>query len=418
MAGIDIKATADLGPITAWFHASADFFIGWKPFTYHARIGIALGASLTLDVGFVTIRITIHVGVGLDIWGPEFGGRAVVDLSIVSFAIDFGNQQQPAPVLTWSEFVDFLPSKTANSTEQPAPLRMAPMMAFALMEEPELKAAAPEPDKGPKTLISIEVARGKLAKDQAAAKASGVDLGVHARDFAIRTHASAPSNNIEFNGTALPQDTSRYLRPGNLKQQFEEHPNLVGVTPYIIDPLPPKGAPLWYDIEVGIKPSNFNKLTSTQIITIQNENGTNQDVMIQLVKGGVASALWGSEGDASNSDRALMTGSVVGIEMLPNIYFPTRTSYIQYYYLVFSTNNVFIEQDTAPTIDTSAYPNAVQIIENMDDGSAFSSTENTREQTVDVLGTLGFDNLSLKNSGALSTQDYVQSAELMHMTAA
>ncbi|WP_299628398.1 DUF6603 domain-containing protein [uncultured Tateyamaria sp.] len=418
MAGIDVKATADLGPISAWFHASADFFIGWKPFTYHIQIGIALGASLTLDIGFVTIRITIHVGVGLDIWGPEFGGRAMVDLSIVSFAIDFGKQKQEAPVLTWSEFIDFLPSKTQKEKEKAAPLRMAPMMAFALMEEPNVAVAAPAADTGPKTLISVEVARGKLAKDQAAADASGVAWVVNGNDFAIRTHASAPSNAINFNNEPLPQDTARYLLPGNLRQQFEERPELIGKLPYIIDPKPPEGAPIWYDLEVGVKPSNLTDLTSTQIITLKNEAGDDQAVMLQLVKSGVASALWGSDGDTSTSDSGLMAGAVVGIEMLPNIYFPKRTSYIQYYYLVFSPNDVFIAQEVAPSIDTGAYPDPGKIIDSMKDGTAFSSTETARTDVVDVLGTLGFDDLAPKNSGALSTQDYVQSAELMHMTAA
>jgi len=101
---------------------------------------------------------------------------------------------------------------------------------------------------------------------------------------------------------------------------------------------------------------------------------------------------------------------------LPPLYFPSSTSYIQYYYLVFSTNNVFIEQDVAPTLVSTPFAKPQTILEDMANGTAFSSTQTTRSAAKDALSALGFDHLKLTNSDKLSTQDYVQPAELIHMT--
>ncbi|PRY74633.1 hypothetical protein CLV80_11615 [Yoonia maritima] len=417
MAGIDIKATADLGPITAWFHASADFLIGWKPFTYQAHVGIVLGATFALDIGFVTIKMTIHVGVGLDVWGPDFGGRAVVDLSIISFAIDFGSSKQDAPTLNWQEFINFLPSKTESQAPTPV-MRAAPIKAFAMMEPVAFYDAAPSATTSEKTLVSIDVSKGKLPRDQAAATASGVDFVVDANHFVIRAQCSAPSNAISYNDSPLSKDETYYLRPGNLRQQFKVNPKLVDHHPYIIDPAPATNDPSWFDVVIGSPPQKLDKLTSTLITTLKDEHGNYKEVMIRLIKSGVSPALWGSESNPVPDGSNTMTGTVVGVEFLPNLYFPSHTSYIQYYYLVFTTNNVFLEQDTAPVQDQTPFSNPTTILEDMANGSAFATTQATRSAAVDALNTLGFAQLNLENSAKLSTQNYVQPAELVHMTAA
>ncbi|MDB4993917.1 MAG: hypothetical protein JWM74_1349, partial [Myxococcaceae bacterium] len=104
MAGMQMQATWDSGPISAWFDAGVDFLIAWKPFHYDARAYVHLGASFTLDFGLFSISITIHVGVDLSLWGPALGGRADIDLDVISFSVGFGADPEPPPLLTWDEF--------------------------------------------------------------------------------------------------------------------------------------------------------------------------------------------------------------------------------------------------------------------------------------------------------------------------
>jgi hypothetical protein len=106
MAGIQLKATWSAGPILAWFNAGVDFLIAWAPFHYEGHAYVVIGVRL--DLGLFTIKI--QVGADLLIWGPEFGGRAEVDLDIVQFAIWFGAEPSPAVPLGWTSFADkFLP---------------------------------------------------------------------------------------------------------------------------------------------------------------------------------------------------------------------------------------------------------------------------------------------------------------------
>ena len=92
MAGIALQATFDAGPISAWFTAGLDFLIAWAPFHYQAHAWVAIGCKV--DLGLFSLRI--QIGADLQIWGPPFGGQAIVDLDVVSFTIAFGAPATPA----------------------------------------------------------------------------------------------------------------------------------------------------------------------------------------------------------------------------------------------------------------------------------------------------------------------------------
>jgi hypothetical protein len=113
MAGGSLEATWDSGDIHVTFTAEADFLLGWKPFQYNADASITLTGQVTIDV-IVTITITFHVGAWLNLSGPPFGGTAHVDLDVVSFTVQFGDE--PAQKTTaWSEFTaSFLPADTKS----------------------------------------------------------------------------------------------------------------------------------------------------------------------------------------------------------------------------------------------------------------------------------------------------------------
>lgn len=118
MAGGSLSATWQSGGINAWFDADADFLIRFKPFQYNIDVSVSIGASFTVSLLVTSVTVTIHAGVDLEIWGPEFGGTATVDLSVISFTISFGaDQPSTTPPISWQEFRgSFLPP--ANATER------------------------------------------------------------------------------------------------------------------------------------------------------------------------------------------------------------------------------------------------------------------------------------------------------------
>ena len=117
MAGGRLDLVFHAGPIRAWFHAYADFLIAWKPFHYDIEVGIRIGVALHLAI----FTLSIELAAWLHLWGPPFGGIAHVSLSIISFDIPFGDQDQGEPEpLTWDQFHrSFLPHSKANGGGDP-----------------------------------------------------------------------------------------------------------------------------------------------------------------------------------------------------------------------------------------------------------------------------------------------------------
>lgn len=112
MAGGRLEATFRSGGLKAWFIIGADFLIGWKPFSYDARMYLSLGVSYTFWF-FGKHTVSFDIGADLHIWGPEFSGTAYVDLGIVDFTVDFGSgASQKVDPIPYDEFEKtFLPSK-------------------------------------------------------------------------------------------------------------------------------------------------------------------------------------------------------------------------------------------------------------------------------------------------------------------
>ncbi|HKY41777.1 MAG TPA: DUF6603 domain-containing protein, partial [Pyrinomonadaceae bacterium] len=114
MTGGKLSAVYQTSSIKAWFVAYVDLLLSWKPFYYLVDIGVAIGVEATarIPLGFATITISIRVelGVELHLWGPPFAGKAIVDLSIISFTIPFGPDKEPPQPLKAPEFAQsFLP---------------------------------------------------------------------------------------------------------------------------------------------------------------------------------------------------------------------------------------------------------------------------------------------------------------------
>ena len=407
MAGLDIKATADLGPISAWFNAGVDFILGWKPFHYEAEAHIEIGASFTIDLSFVKIKITIHVGVALNIWGPEFGGKARVDLDIISFTISFGADPKPAPLLGWEGFQEFLPSVPAPGASKTAGRNMP----VAEETDPETK----------KPLVNILIKDGLVKAFPEGQEVDGLNWIVDANHFDLRTHSTAPCTQVVYNGAPLPDDY-KFFDPAKLREEINSALHDGQEPPYYVYKTPGSETP-WNKLAFGIPPMGLTDIKSIHTVTIQKlplSQPTNvEDIIITLATDGVPPSLWGNEpvtNGTVSSDKTIIKNALVELQFTPMLWFPKRTTYIPYYYLVFNTNNLFLEQAEAPIINSTAFPDTQAIYKAMQMGTAFSSTDGVRTKITAALTGLGFDYLDLENSGKLSTQDYVDDPMLTYMS--
>ncbi|NJN78271.1 MAG: hypothetical protein HC803_08030 [Saprospiraceae bacterium] len=111
MAGFNFDATYEKGKLKAWFKASSDLILQWKPFYYDFQTKIQLGAkyeSLFLK------NYKLDVGADLHLYGPEMGGYVNINWTIISFNIKFGNPDKARfiYVLDWEMFNNsFLPQQ-------------------------------------------------------------------------------------------------------------------------------------------------------------------------------------------------------------------------------------------------------------------------------------------------------------------
>jgi hypothetical protein len=181
MAGVRLTATFEAGPIKAWFDAGVDFLIAWAPFHYEAHAWVTIGCSV--DLGLFTI--SVQIGADLQIWGPAFGGQALVDLDVVSFTIGFGaDRSAPAPV-GWDTFAaKFLPPPQAGA--QPAPM-LARIAAAVAAEAAPPPVPVPVPVPVP-NILKATVTAGLLSTS------SDVDWILDPDQFRILTASTIPAN--------------------------------------------------------------------------------------------------------------------------------------------------------------------------------------------------------------------------------
>lgn len=107
MAGGRLEASAEVGPVEAFFIAEAHFLVNFSPFQYEGFVNVSLGATF-----YFLGKHTVRVSAGVELWGPPFAGKAVVDLGLIDVEIEFGPAKKPALPISWQSFsTQFLPPK-------------------------------------------------------------------------------------------------------------------------------------------------------------------------------------------------------------------------------------------------------------------------------------------------------------------
>lgn len=198
MAGGSLEAVWQSGDLRAWFKAWVDFLLGWKPFHYDADIGVSLGASYKVDLGITSFTVSVHVGVQIHLWGPEFAGTATADLYVISITISFGdsNKNEVKPI-QWSDFKNsFLPGGASTPNTAPRALLLAALPA-------SLNAATPVQQTD--SVCLVRIANG-LVKDLAGA--DDTDWVLDPERFELTTWCALPSKQASYTGSTAQQDIS------------------------------------------------------------------------------------------------------------------------------------------------------------------------------------------------------------------
>ncbi|HEX6099225.1 MAG TPA: DUF6603 domain-containing protein [Thermoanaerobaculia bacterium] len=122
MAGGNLRAAFEMGPIRAWLDAGANFLIQWNPFYYEVEIHISVGVAFKTEIAGVSVTLSASLGALLELWGPPTAGRARIDWYVISFTIPIGEQDKELttePLATWNDFSQaFFPQPVAPKTNQ------------------------------------------------------------------------------------------------------------------------------------------------------------------------------------------------------------------------------------------------------------------------------------------------------------
>ncbi|KAK3364725.1 hypothetical protein B0T25DRAFT_599276, partial [Lasiosphaeria hispida] len=115
MAGGMLHACFQLGGLSAWFDAHADFLVNLKPLYYEAEIAVSAGVSYEIRIWFIRAKISIELGASLILSGPPLGGTVHLDVAVLHFNIDFGDSQRGEPAaLGFVEFLNLVLTEAAS----------------------------------------------------------------------------------------------------------------------------------------------------------------------------------------------------------------------------------------------------------------------------------------------------------------
>ncbi|MDA4107835.1 DUF6603 domain-containing protein [Mycolicibacterium holsaticum] len=190
MAGAKAALWGEFMGIAAGCEVYVDVLITWDPFFLRAGLGVVLWFEF-----FGRHEIGVH----LDIYTPEFGGTATIDLAIVSFEVSFGAEigEPPAPQI--SEFMTKQLALPANELPpatgiHPAGARVP---AFNTADAPGL--------------LRVEFLSGRVgtAADEESEQQEGTDQAAPVRlgpewSFLVRTRLPLDPDDVPADGAAFP----------------------------------------------------------------------------------------------------------------------------------------------------------------------------------------------------------------------
>lgn len=324
MAGGGFSAVWQSSHIKAWFDVETDFLMVFLPFHYYFSARIQLGASVCIFGTSTKRALTVHLGVGIEIWGPEFTGKAKIDLCLVSFTIKFGKgEKNKDKTITWNEFVDKLLPKAMPKAAAPDRSRIKNMRSALC------RSAMNE--EGKTSIVQITISKG-LTKTLSEEEGAGIlNYIVNAEGFEFSTQTAIPAK--EFQN---PNPFSSNIRlAGN-----GEQPNT--------------------DFGVGPTGTDHKKFSSIYTISIVPDD--NQDSIFKAVRilSNVPRALWEKKIFDGNGvpkgidlSNPTIKNVLVGYKISPDVHEPDRTLPIYEEKLKYSNDNTRDFEQIDPSTEES-----------------------------------------------------------------
>lgn len=345
MAGGGLSAVWEGGSLRAWFDVGADFLMQWKPFHYEMQVHINIGATFSLHLLFVTVPITIHVGVELSMWGPPFGGIATVDLSIISFSVEFGSDRPAPEHLTWAEFsTSFLPQATDR-------------------KEPVLR-------------ICSALVRSGLVKDlsKKRMKRNAVRWLINPLHLEIVTATAIPAKTVRVVG-----GSGRVVKSVSIEDPdgaIAAAGDALGIVP------------------MGVAPESFSSTFSIRLrkLGATNNSSIYKTLRFTLVRKAAAKAMWGHNGSGDSAfangppeAEATIPGAAFGLRLSAATPHPSRSREVPLKLLEFGRAPPVVTdlRMSTPQID------AVQPAPDMSFADRLAASESSRNRVIDALRSSG-----------------------------
>lgn len=384
MAGMAVAATFDAAVVKVWFCLGADFLISWSPLYYEADAYVNVGCDL--NVGLFTLKL--HVGADLQLWGNPFGGRADVDLDIMTITISFGSDAvEPVPV-TWQNLEQtFLPPPVTAAAQQASPVfQQQPLRATR-----HKKTALTATDEDAVTAnVTASVATGLLGKDVTSQDNETWNWIVDPDHFDIVTATTIPANVANWctgvDTVAFIPDNPAQYNGASLDTTAHPYYDLpAGMETY-------SGTQVW-NTGIHVKPMKLSGVQSVHTITLcKRENSGDSgfadyrnNIMLTPVLGSSNTALWGDPALPANdvNTPALLPDTLLGFHLQPVPRDPDTVNKVPLIDLLYTVG----EQTNFSY--TSAQP---------DTAYRLQVTENDQTQTMNITVS-GAANEQLNNSG-------------------
>ncbi len=324
MAGGSLSAVWNCGCIRAWFDVHADFLMVFKPFHYYIAAGVDIGASFDINLLFTTVRLTMHLGVEVELWGPDFSGLVEVDLCIIAFTISFGSKNTDTSTkIDWDGDEGFIKSFLATNTEA------------------SKDNALTDSDTNNNGIVGITVSNGlvKTLSD----KEGELNFIVNAEKFELMTSST------------IPTKTSNLSASGDLKFVMESDDKQPQRDNKVIIP----------NVEFGVGPTgtDSNSFTSCHNIKITaNNSDNNSEFRAVRVLQNVPKALWekknfNKKGVPTGTDPVndtTINDVLVGYRIIPYVKPADTTLPIDLEYLLYTIDeNIQMFKWSTPCIATT-----------------------------------------------------------------
>ena len=114
MAGVEVEVSADFGFAWARIAFGANAIVYFDPFYFMADAYARISAGVKIKTFLGTIRISISLGARIEVEGPDFRGKATIEVGPCDIKVKFGSSREIRGIFVgWDEFVPKYLEETA-----------------------------------------------------------------------------------------------------------------------------------------------------------------------------------------------------------------------------------------------------------------------------------------------------------------